>query len=154
LPLSTGTLHISGRVDRIDAVANNHYIVTDYKTGATGSGFQMAVYAWLWLAAHPGTAELLYATPSPRDYEAVHLGDETNPAVVDRPYLERFLVEALADSVATARSGEFPSLAHTRDHSRYCQVCADVVQDDGSRSSSTRGDRARALVRTTTTMEA
>lgn len=88
--LPFGSVVIGGRVDRIDRFKGNQILVTDYKTGRSGDGFQLAVYAWLWAlqgqltqpesapeagSAEPGTyldtstpfsAELLYATTSTR----------------------------------------------------------------------------------------
>lgn len=96
--LPTGSVVIRGRVDHLDELDGNRIVVTDYKTGQTGDGFQLAVYAWLWAlqgqqtqsaslseecSAKPDTldgstpfsAELLYATTTRGVYEQTHLAE-------------------------------------------------------------------------------
>ena len=146
LDLESGPLHLAGRVDRIDTLKGNRHLITDYKTGRAGSGFQLAVYGWLWLLTHGGTAELLYATTRDRKYEASVLVDD-GPSVFTAAELEAFLRDTLTEPVRQARNGVFASMAWDKDrHDRYCPVCADVVVADGGWGSVARGVRAAALV--------
>ena len=146
LDLASGPLHLAGRVDRIDTLEGNRHLITDYKTGRAGSGFQLAVYGWLWLLTHGGTAELLYATTRDRKYEASVLVDD-GPSVFTAAELEAFLRDTLTEPVRQARNGVFASMAWDKDrHNRYCPVCADVVVADGGWGSVARGVRAAALV--------
>lgn len=146
LDLESGPLHLAGRVDRIDELSGDRHLITDYKTGWAGSGFQLAVYGWLWLVTHGGTTELLYATTRDRAYEAAALVDG-GAVEFTADDLAAFLRDKLTDPVRRARDGVFASMAWDKDgHNRYCPVCADVVVADSGWGSVARGVRAAALV--------
>jgi RecB family exonuclease len=144
LQLPSGPLPLAGRVDRIDSLSDARYLITDYKTGKPGSGFQLAVYAWLWLLEHPGRAELLYATTIDRQYEATALLED-GPTQFGSDELEDYLREYLADAVGAARSGTLASNAWSEDHNRYCPVCTDLVPAQDQWGASSRSERAVAL---------
>lgn len=138
-PLTTpeGEVWLSGRVDRIDYLSEGRHLVTDYKTGAAGSGFQLAVYGWLLLmSGDPAdTTELLYAdlrggptrdyvpTTLDRDQEEGELPD----AVFTREDLRIYLADKVAPAVHYSHAATFPSRASAPDHDRYCPVCSDLV---------------------------
>lgn len=144
LQLPSGPLALAGRVDRIDSLSEDRYLITDYKTGQPGSGFQLAVYAWLWMLEHPGSAELLYATTIDRQYAATAL-PEDGPTQFGSVELADYLREHLADAVGAAREGTLASNAWSKDHNKYCPVCTDLVAAQDQWGASNRSDRAVAL---------
>lgn len=144
LTLESGPLHLAGRVDRIDGLAGGRHLITDYKTGRPGAGFQLAVYGWLWLLTRGGITELLYATTADRGYEPTVLVDG-GPAEFTAADLEDYLRERLTTGVGAAREGVFGSRAWAQDHNRYCPVCADLAPTASGWSTTARGERAGAL---------
>ena len=148
LDLVTGPLGIGGRVDRIDEVGAGRIVVTDFKTGQAGSGFQLAVYAWLRLTATDGVAQLLYATAAGvgRPYRPqVLLGEEDPLRWYSRAELEEYLVDRLTDPVRDAMSGQMFGGAASQEHGRYCLLCTDVVAAKGGFGNELVGRRSRAL---------
>lgn len=157
LATDEGNLWLSGRVDRIDYLSDGRHVVTDYKTGAAGSGFQLAVYGWLLLVAGQAgdTTELLYADTrggTGRDYVATVLDRE---AVDDGPpdtvfteeELRRYLVDRVTPALHQVNEAAFFSRAWAADHDRYCPVCTDLVlgKNRFGGPASSRGTRALAL---------
>ena len=148
LAMPGGVLGLGGRADRIDDLAGDDLLVTDFKTGGTGSGFQLAVYAWLAMMADPHryeTAHLLYATTRGGPYSAEAL-EKDGPTSFDRAALEEYLVARLNGPAQDASAGVLPSGAGGDDHSDYCPICGDLIRAGGNFGSSSRGQRAHALV--------
>ncbi|MDQ1304663.1 MAG: ATP-dependent helicase/nuclease subunit [Actinomycetota bacterium] len=146
LELPSGALDLAGRVDRIDDLPAGRILVTDYKTGVTGSGFQLAVYAWLrLLAGDRRSARLLYATTRNSSYRAKDLlSDGTSD--YDLSELTDYLSGRLTVPVALVRAGTLPSGAWNReDHDRYCVLCGDLVPASSGYATADRGVRALAL---------
>ncbi|MEI6621115.1 MAG: PD-(D/E)XK nuclease family protein [Actinomycetes bacterium] len=145
LDLPTGPLFVGGRVDRIDELPAERIVVTDYKTGRAGSGFQLAVYAWLRLLDVDGRAQLLYASGWAGQYQAQTLGEPDPPDWYDRQTLESYLFDQLAQRVQANLDGVFPSLAWSDSHDAYCPVCNDVVPAQSRYGSQKQGYRALAV---------